>query len=93
MAAPAKSLFLRGLAENGAAQKVMASWLTQYAVNAGVKMPAVGAAQSLITDLSNNLAAMVDKRPDLRNSVQVYVTGTYGVTRLQEKGVVQAICN
>ena len=41
----------------------------------------------------NEVETSVDKRPDLRNSVQVYVTGTYGVTRLQEKGVVQAICN
>lgn len=41
----------------------------------------------------NEVEASVDKRPDLRNSVQVYVTGTYGVTRLQEKGVVQMISN
>jgi hypothetical protein len=41
----------------------------------------------------NDVKTTVDRRPDLRNSVQVYCTGTYGATRLQEKGTVQILCN
>jgi hypothetical protein len=35
----------------------------------------------------NDVSATVDKRPDKRNSTQVYVTGTFGGTRLEEKRV------
>jgi hypothetical protein len=35
----------------------------------------------------NDVSASVDKRPDKRNSTQVYVTGTFGGTRLEEKRV------
>lgn len=41
----------------------------------------------------NQVTTSVDRRADMRNSVQVYVTGTFGATRLQEKGVVQILCN
>lgn len=40
----------------------------------------------------NDVQASVDKRPDKRNSWQVYVTGTFGGTRLEEKRVVQITC-
>lgn len=40
----------------------------------------------------NDVNASVDKRPDKRNSWQVYVTGTFGGTRLEEKRVVQINC-
>lgn len=73
MAMPFKGAFIKGLAGNEAAQKVMGSWATQYAINAGIKMPAVGALQSGIADLSNNMAAMVDKRPDLMRTSQDFV--------------------
>jgi len=33
----------------------------------------------------NDITATVDRRPDKRNSWQVYVTGTFGGTRLEEK--------
>lgn len=33
----------------------------------------------------NDISASVDKRPDKRNSWQVYVTGTFGGARLEEK--------
>ena len=33
----------------------------------------------------NDIKATVDKRPDKRNSTQVYVTGTFGGARLEEK--------
>ncbi|VWC95981.1 hypothetical protein BLA39750_02225 [Burkholderia lata] len=40
----------------------------------------------------NDVNASVDKRPDKRNSWQVYVTGTFGGTRLEEKRFVQITC-
>jgi len=41
----------------------------------------------------NDIQASVDKRPDKRNSWQVYVTETIGATRLEEKRCVQINCN
>lgn len=35
----------------------------------------------------NDVSTSIDKRPDKRNSYQVYVTGTFGATRLEEKRV------
>lgn len=40
----------------------------------------------------NDIQASVDKRPDKRNSTQVYVTGTFGGTRLEEKRVGYIAC-
>jgi hypothetical protein len=40
----------------------------------------------------NDVSASVDKRPDKRNSWQVYVTGTFGGSRIEEKRVVQINC-
>lgn len=40
----------------------------------------------------NDVTTSVDPRPDLRNSMQVYVTGTFGATRNEEKKVVQIAC-
>jgi hypothetical protein len=37
----------------------------------------------------NDVTTSIDRRPDKRNSWQVYITATYGATRLQEKKVVQ----
>lgn len=36
----------------------------------------------------NDISASVDRRPDKRNSWQVYTTGTFGATRLEEQRVV-----
>lgn len=41
--------------------------------------------------LWNDISVSVDRRPDKRNSWQVYVTGTFGATRLEEKRVVQIL--
>lgn len=43
--------------------------------------------------LWNDIGASVDRRPDKRNSMQVYVTGTFGATRLEEKrcGYIQCV--
>jgi hypothetical protein len=40
----------------------------------------------------NDVQASVDKRPDKRNSWQVYVTETIGATRIEEKRCVQINC-
>lgn len=40
----------------------------------------------------NDIKISVDRRADKRNSTQVYATGTFGATRLQEKKVVQILC-
>lgn len=40
----------------------------------------------------NDVQVNVDRRPDKRNSTQVYTTGTFGATRLQEKKIVQILC-
>jgi hypothetical protein len=40
----------------------------------------------------NDISASVDRRPDKRNSWQVYVTGTFGATRLEEKRCVLINC-
>jgi hypothetical protein len=40
----------------------------------------------------NDLQVKVGERPDKRYSTQVYTTGTWGATRLQEKKVVQILC-
>lgn len=41
----------------------------------------------------NDVQATVDKRPDKRNSTQVYVTGTFGATRVEERrvGLIQCV--
>lgn len=39
----------------------------------------------------NDVTTSIDRRPDKRNSWQVYITSTYGATRLQEKKVVQIL--
>lgn len=40
----------------------------------------------------NEIQSTIDRRADKRNSTQIYTTGTFGATRLQEKGVVQILC-
>lgn len=40
----------------------------------------------------NDIATSIDRRPDKRNSYQVYVTGTFGATRLEEGRVGLITC-
>ena len=40
----------------------------------------------------NDITTSIDRRPDKRNSYQVYVTGTFGATRLEEKRCVIINC-
>ena len=37
----------------------------------------------------NDVQTFIDRRPDKRNSWQVYITATYGATRLQEKKIIR----
>lgn len=41
----------------------------------------------------NDVQTSVDRRPDKRNSVQIYCTETVGATRTEEKRVVQIVCS
>jgi hypothetical protein len=41
----------------------------------------------------NDMTVSIDKRPDKRNSTQVYVSSTVGATRTEEKRVVQLVCS
>lgn len=50
------------------------------------------AKSGLALGLWNDVQASVDKRPDKRNSWQVYVTGTCGAARLEEKRCVIINC-
>lgn len=51
------------------------------------------AKSGLALGIWNDIQASVDKRPDKRNSMQVYVTGTFGATRLEEKrcGIISCV--
>lgn len=59
----------------------------------GYRMVPAWAKSMVKLGMWNEIQTTVDRRPDKRNSTQVYTTGTYGATRLQEKGVVQILCN
>lgn len=50
------------------------------------------AKSGLALGLWNDIQASVDRRPDKRNSFQVYVTGTFGAARLEEKRCVIINC-
>ena len=43
----------------------------------------------VVLGMWNDVSTSVDKRADKRNSYQVYVTGTFGAARLEEKQVVE----
>lgn len=43
----------------------------------------------VVLGMWNDVQSQVDRRPDKRNSWQVYVTGTFGATRTEEKQVVE----
>ena len=46
----------------------------------------------LVLGIWNDIQADISKRPDKRNSTQVYVTGTFGATRVEELRSVQINC-
>lgn len=55
----------------------------------GYKRLPVWAKSGMHLGMWNDIKTSVDRRADKRNSYQVYVTGTYGATRLEEKKVVE----
>lgn len=55
-------------------------------------MVPVFARSGMAMGLWNDVTTSIDRRPDKRNSYQVYVTGTFGATRLEEKRCVIINC-
>lgn len=55
-------------------------------------MVPVFAKSGMAMGLWNDVTTSIDRRPDKRNSYQVYVTGTFGATRLEEKRCVIINC-
>lgn len=55
----------------------------------GYKRIPVWAKSGMHLGMWNDIKTSVDRRADKRNSYQVYVTGTYGATRLEEKKIVE----
>lgn len=52
----------------------------------------VWAKSGMTLGIWNDLAVDIAPRKDKRNSIQVFVTGTFGATRTQERKVVQIVC-
>jgi hypothetical protein len=63
----------------------------QYVTGSRWMVP-VFAKSGVALGMWNDVQASVDRRPDKRNSWQVYVTGTFGATRLEEKRCVVINC-
>ena len=59
---------------------------------AGTYRVPVWAKTGVVAGIWNDIQTSVDRRPDKRNSWQVYVTGTFGAARLEEKQVVEIDC-
>ena len=55
-------------------------------------MVPVYAKSGMAMGLWNDIQTSIDRRPDKRNSYQVYVTGTVGATRMEEKRCVLINC-
>lgn len=62
---------------------------TQTGTVAGTYRIPVWAKTGVVLGMWNDVSTSVDKRSDKRNSYQVYVTGTFGAARLEEKQVVE----
>lgn len=58
-------------------------------VSGGVRSVPVWVSSGMHMGMWNDIQTSVDRRPDKRNSVQVYATTTIGATRIEEKRVVQ----
>lgn len=59
---------------------------------AGTYLIPAWAKSGMVLGVWNDIQTDISKRPDKRNSYQVYVTGTFGGARLEEKRVVQIAC-
>jgi len=60
---------------------------TQTGTVAGTYRIPAWAKTGVVLGMWNDVSSSVDKRVDKRNSWQVYVTGTFGAARLEEKQV------
>ena len=63
----------------------------QYTTGSRYMIP-VFAKSGMAMGVWNDITTSIDRRPDKRNSYQVYVTGTFGATRLEEKRCVIINC-
>jgi hypothetical protein len=78
---------------NAAINPAIASADSDGSYVAGTRwMVPVFAKSGLALGLWNDIQASVDRRPDKRNSFQVYVTGTFGAARLEERRCVIINC-
>lgn len=64
------------LAVNGSSQRRVPAW----------------AKSGMCLGMWNDITTKISERPDKRHSTQVYVTGTFGATRVEEKRVVEIVC-
>lgn len=75
-----------GNAFNASINPAIATGSTDGTYTTGSRwMVPVFARSGLALGLWNDIQASVDRRPDKRNSWQVYVTGTFGAARLEER--------
>lgn len=63
----------------------------QYTTGSRFMVP-VFAKSGMALGVWNDITTTIDRRPDKRNSYQVYVTGTFGATRLEERRCVLINC-
>lgn len=63
----------------------------QYTTGSRFMVP-VFAKSGMALGVWNDITTSIDRRPDKRNSFQVYVTGTFGATRLEERRCVIINC-
>ena len=63
----------------------------QYTTGSRWMVP-VFAKSGMALGVWNDITTTIDRRPDKRNSYQVYVTGTFGATRLEERRCVIINC-
>lgn len=63
----------------------------QYTTGSRFMVP-VFAKSGMSLGVWNDMVTTIDRRPDKRNSYQVYVTGTFGATRLEERRCVIINC-
>jgi hypothetical protein len=63
----------------------------QYTTNSQWLVPCF-AKSGVALGMWNDIQSSIDRRPDKRNSYQVYVTGTFGACRLEERRCVMIHC-
>lgn len=78
---------------NAAINPAIATGSTDGTYTTGSRyMVPVFAKSGMALGVWNDITTSIDRRPDKRNSYQVYVTGTFGATRLEERRCVLINC-